>query len=252
LQVFKSKKWKERDEKPKGELLNRVSLSTERITRNEQENYPTGSRELPNRVITKKTLQDSTKTEQSVNQKKSINNIKGDAPMFDATDRSLKLTGKPWKALGLTSLPEGWAEFVKLADTVEPIPGKSVADWGQRVLKECARRSIKYPRAFLKLLGDAERSGSTTPLEPLSERAYRMGVLLTNIGFGNHGNLSKTDWKVVADLLRALKENGGLTASQCAEVERIYSECRKKEEANLGRLTEEREAVKRQAASSTS
>src|SRR5215470_18525517 len=67
LEVFKSKKkWKsaETDGKPQRELPERVTLPKKRFTQNVQENYPTGSRELPDRVITKKTEQDFTNTKQ--------------------------------------------------------------------------------------------------------------------------------------------------------------------------------------------
>lgn len=74
----------------------------------------------------------------------------------DGPTDGLTLTGRTWKQLKLFSLPKRFQGFVDLVEE-NPLSGNLVI-WGKHILDLCAERGVEYPKVFLKLVKDAERS----------------------------------------------------------------------------------------------
>jgi hypothetical protein len=191
LEVYKSKKW---PTKEPGELPKRVTLPEERTTQTGTETYPNGHREVPERVQTKKTLQDS------------INKSSQTEISKMQQEPTLTLASALWKKIGISTLPESFAPFVELAESIKP-KREALAPWGQRVLAACKKRNVRFPSYFLKVVKDAERAKDNRPLVPIPPGSVQREIELSRKVSESLDGIEaltpeeRSEWKQLRDVL---------------------------------------------------
>ena len=77
--------------------------------------------------------------------------------------------------MGLFSLPKRFQSFV---DLVKENPlSEDLVTWGKYILDLCAEKGIEYPKVFLKLVKDAERSADDEETDEIERMmTYPTGV----------------------------------------------------------------------------
>lgn len=157
LSVYKSKKWPPKEEAR--ELPERATLTEERSAETGAGKCPDGYREVPERVITKKTLQDSTKDSSSSERK-----------MYDQENHYVPLSGKGWERLGLHRISDRYADFVNLVKAIKPRPTETKAAFCGRILDECGRQGVDYPPEFLAITRRLRKESPNVPFFNVAEQ----------------------------------------------------------------------------------